>query len=85
LTRGLLFSQELMLRLVQKGMSRDDAYRLVQGHAMEVWDREEEDLKSRISEDPRIREHLSDEEIEEVFQYERFIRHTDTIFKRVFG
>ena len=85
LTRGLLFSQELMLQLVQKGMSRDDAYRLIQGHAMEVWDREEEDLKSRISEDPRIREHLSDEEIEEVFQYERFIRHTDTIFKRVFG
>jgi len=84
MTRGLLFSQELLLRLVDKGMSRDDAYRLVQAHAMEVWDGEE-DLKTRISRDPAITQRLSGAEIEDVFRTDRFVRHAQTIFRRVFG
>jgi len=85
LTRGLFFSQELLLRLVDTGMSRDEAYRLVQGHAMAVWDGEEEDLKTRVSRDPVVQERLSPEEVEDVFRLERFIRHARTIFDRVFG
>jgi adenylosuccinate lyase len=84
LTKGLVFSQELLLRLVKKGMPRDDAYRLVQGCAMEVWE-SEEDLQSRISRDPGFQQLFSPSEIQEVFQYDRFVRHSDEIFDRVFG
>jgi len=83
MTRGLLFSQELLLRLVDKGMSREEAYRLVQSHAMKVWDGEE-DLSSRVRQDPRIRSLLDDAEMDEVFQWDRYLRHIRTIFHRVF-
>jgi len=86
MTRGLLFSQELMLRLVEKGMPRDEAYRVVQKHAMAVWDGEgTEDLKTRISADPVFTQRLTPTEIEDVFRLERFVRHARTIFQRVFG
>jgi adenylosuccinate lyase len=84
MTGGLFFSQELLLRLARKGMSREEAYALVQGHAMEVW-KGKGDLLSRVREDPRIRECLEDEEIQDVFRVERYTRHVDRIFDRVFG
>jgi adenylosuccinate lyase len=84
LTGGLFFSQELLLRLSKKGMSREEAYRLVQGHAMDAWSAQG-DLLSRIRQDPRIRAFLDDAEIEEVFRIDRYTRHVDRIFDRVFG
>ena len=84
LTGGLFFSQELLLRLAKKGMSREEAYRLVQGHAMDAWSAQG-DLLSRIRQDPRIRVFLDDAEIEEVFRIDRYTRHVDRIFDRVFG
>jgi len=84
LTRGLLFSQELLLSLVKKGMSREDAYEIVQSNAMEVWEGEEE-LESRVRKDPRVSERLSDAEITDVFQWDRYMKHVDLIFQRVFG
>jgi adenylosuccinate lyase len=84
MTGGLFFSQELLLRLAKKGMSREEAYALVQGHAMEVW-RGEEDLFSRVREDPRVRECMEEEEIREVFSVDRYTRHVDRIFERIFG
>jgi len=84
MTRGLIFSQELMLRLVEKGTSRDEAYRLVQKHAMAVWEGEG-DLKSRISADPVFTKRLTGAEIDDVFRTDRFLRHVRTIFQRVFG
>ena len=83
-TRGLLFSQQLLLRLVRKGLSREAAYRLVQDHAMKVWEGRES-LKERVLADPTIMGNLTPEDVEDVFCHEHFVRHRDEIFKRVFG
>jgi adenylosuccinate lyase len=84
MTGGLFFSQELLLCLTRKGMSREEAYRLVQGHAMKAWKGKGE-LLSLVRADPRIRELLDEAEIQEVFQVGRYTRHVDRIFDRVFG
>src|SRR5207344_288232 len=65
--QGLVFSGQLLLDLTAKGMPREDAYRVVQGHAMEAW-RNEADFRKRVSEDPAVRAQLSPEEIAEVFR-----------------
>ena len=65
-------------------MRREDAYRVVQAHAMEAW-RSEGDFRKRIEEDPEVRAHLSPAEIAEVFRLERYLAHVDTLFHRVFG
>ena len=84
MTRGLFYSQALMLRLVEKGMDRDEAYRLVQRHAVAVWEGSG-DLQSRIAADPVVHRRLTAGEIEDVFQPDRFVQHVGTIFQRVFG
>ncbi len=83
LGKGLVFSGQLLLELTAKGMRREDAYRVVQGHAMEAW-REEGDFRARVLADPEIGAFLSRQEIEEVFRLERYLTHTDAIFARVF-
>jgi adenylosuccinate lyase len=82
--RGLVFSGQLLLDLTARGMKREDAYRVVQGHAMEAW-KAEGDFQKRISEDPEIRAVLKDDEIAEAFRLERYLGHVDAIFARVFG
>src|SRR5512143_2473921 len=84
LGKGLVFSGQLLLELTAKGMRREDAYRVVQGHAMEAW-REEGDFRARVLEDAEIRSVLSEKEIEDVFRLERYLTHTDAVFARVFG
>jgi adenylosuccinate lyase len=84
LTGGLFFSQELLVRLAKKGVSREEAYQIVQGHAMEVW-KSKGELLSRVREDSRIRAVLDDTEIEDVFRVDRYTDHVDRIFDRVFG
>jgi adenylosuccinate lyase len=82
--RGLVFSGQLLLELTARGMRREDAYRVVQGHAMEAW-KTEGDFRMRVAEDPEIRAVLKDAEIAEVFRLERYLGHVDAIFARVFG
>jgi len=82
--QGLVFSGQLLLDLTAKGLRREDAYRIVQGHAMEAW-RSEGDFRRRIEDDLEVRRHLSAEEVAEVFRLERYLVHVDTIFGRVFG
>ncbi|MCG6922883.1 MAG: adenylosuccinate lyase [Acidobacteria bacterium] len=84
LGKGLVFSGQLLLELTARGMRREDAYRVVQAHAMEAWERGE-DFRTRVREDPEIRKALKEEEVEEVFRLERYLGHVDTIFRRVFG
>jgi adenylosuccinate lyase len=84
LGKGLAFSGQLLLELTAKGMRREDAYRVVQGHAMEAW-REEGDFHRRVLAEPEIRAVLSEKEIEDVFRLERYLTHTDAVFARVFG
>ncbi len=84
LTGGLYFSQELLLRLVKKGMSRDEAYRIVQAHAMDTW-KGGEDLFSRISKDSHILELMDISEIKDVFLLDRYSKQVTFIFDRVFN
>jgi adenylosuccinate lyase len=83
-TGGLIFSQGVLLALIKKGLSRDAAYRLVQGPAMRVW-QEGGDFAQRVAEDPEIRRHLSPEELHAIFDLTHYLRYTDAIFARVFG
>ncbi len=83
-SRGLVFSGQLLLELTSRGMSREDAYRVVQGHAMEAW-RTEADFEARVKGDPEIRSVLGDAELAEVFRLERYLQNVDAIFARVFA
>jgi adenylosuccinate lyase len=82
--RGLVFSGQLLLELTAKGMRREDAYQIVQTHAMEAW-KTEGDFRSRVAADPAVRAVLTEKEIDEVFRLERYLVHVDAIFARVFG
>ncbi|MBI3933023.1 MAG: adenylosuccinate lyase [Acidobacteria bacterium] len=82
-SHGLVFSGQLLLELTARGMRREDAYRVVQTHAMEAWTKDG-DFRKRVSEDPEIRAVLKPEEIAEVFRLERYLGHVGTIFRRVF-
>jgi adenylosuccinate lyase len=81
-SRGLFFSQRLLLALVAAGLSRDDAYRLVQGHAMRAWE-EERDFPELVRADPAITERLADGTLESVFDLDPYTRHVDTVFERL--
>jgi adenylosuccinate lyase len=81
---GLVHSQRVLLALTQKGVSREDAYRLVQRNAMPVW-RGEGDFLTLLKADPDVSRVLSDAELEEKFDLGYHTKHADTIFRRVFG
>ena len=81
LTRGLAFSGTLLLALTRKGLTRDEAYKLVQGHAMDTWDKGG-DFRERVLADPEIPRLLAKEEIERAFSLEEALRHVDAIFAR---
>jgi adenylosuccinate lyase len=83
-TRGLVYSGHLLLELTAKGMRREDAYRVVQGHAMAAWD-EGGDFRERILQDPEVKHALSEEEVSRVFALEEHLVHVDRVFARVFG
>jgi adenylosuccinate lyase len=82
--RGLVFSGPLLLELTARGMRREDAYKIVQEHAMEAW-KTEGDFRARVASDPAVRAVLTDKDIGEVFRLERYLGHVDAIFARVFG
>jgi len=84
ITGGLLYSQRVLLALVGKGLTREDAYRLVQRNAMAVWN-EGGHLKDRLKADPEVTAHLSEGELEELFDLGYHLKHVDTIFRQVFG
>ncbi|MGE8942273.1 adenylosuccinate lyase [Leptospira interrogans] len=81
---GLVHSQRILLALTQAGVSREDAYRLVQRNAMPVW-RGQGDFLTLLSADPEVSARLSRAELEALFDLGYHTRHVDTIFQRVFG
>ncbi len=83
-TGGLIFSGQLLLDLAEAGMMREDAYRLVQGHAMRAW-KEDLNFQGEVELDPEITKLLSMEKLEETFDYKRQLGNVDAIFKRVLG
>lgn len=84
LTRGLVFSGQLLLDLAAAGMLREEAYAVVQRHAMEAWENDG-DFRAAIAADPQISRLLSAEKLAETFSLERQLKHVDAIFERVFG
>jgi len=82
-TRGLVFSGQLLLDLVESGVSREDAYRLVQNHAMHAW-REGLDFHDLVVNDPTIRGRVPRAKIERAFDLKRQLKNIDKIFARVF-
>ena len=81
-TGGLIFSGQLLLDLAESGMSREDAYRLVQSHAMRAW-REELVFRDLVAQDPEITARLSPEKLARTFDLERQLGNVDAIFDRV--
>lgn len=84
LTRGLIFSGQLLLALTQKGVSREDAYSWTQRNAMKVWD-DGGDYVELIKGDADISSHLSAEEIARVFDLKHYLRNVEKVFDRVFN
>jgi adenylosuccinate lyase len=85
LLRGLIFSQQVMLFLTEKGMTREEAYKIVQELAMKVWQDKDLNFKDLLLKDERISKFLSKEEIEKIFDISYYLRYVDKIFERVFG
>ncbi len=83
-TRGLIFSQRLLLELTAKGASREGAYNMIQRNAMASWETSKE-FKKLVLEDREITRNLSKKEIYKCFDMKYYLKHVDTIFKRVFG
>jgi len=83
-THGLIFSGQLLLDLVEHGVSREDAYRLVQAHAMRAW-KEGLDFHQLVLADPEITSRVPRKQIEYAFNLPRQLKNVDRIFARVFG
>lgn len=84
LTRGLIFSQRVMLALIKKNISRENAYKLTQRNSLKAWD-EQKDFKELLKADPEVTELLSDEEIEECFSLDLYLDKIDYIYEKVFA
>ena len=83
-TGGLIYSGQLLLDLAEAGMLREDAYRLVQGHAMRAWE-SGTSFRTNVESDPTIRQFLTPDKLAEAFSAQRQLRHVDDIFSRVFN
>jgi adenylosuccinate lyase len=81
---GLMHSQRVLLALTQAGVSREDAYRLVQRNAMKVW-HEGADFFEELTGDEEVMASLSRDELEDLFDLGYHTKHVDTIFARVFN
>jgi adenylosuccinate lyase len=84
ITRGLIFSQKMMLTLLEKGkMTREAAYEIIQHHAMEVWANKQEHFRDRLIADTRVTSVLKKEEIDAVFDILPYLKNIDFIYKRL--
>ena len=82
-TRGLIFSGQLLLDLAAAGMLREQAYKVVQTHAMRAWE-SGGDFRAAVESDKEILSYLSLGQIQEAFSVDRYLLHVDRIFARVF-
>ena len=82
LSYGLPFSQRVLLALIEKGMNRQEAYKIVQSNAMRSWEQRTPYL-DLLAEDPTVTAHLSHEELDGLFDYDFYLKHVDESFKRL--
>ena len=83
MTKGLIFSQEIMLELAKSGISREKSYKIVQAYAKRCFS-ENKDLFNLISEDKKIMNAIGEKKIKSIFNYTRHFKNVNFIFKRVF-
>jgi len=84
-SKGLYFSSKVLVALVEKGLSRDQAYDIVQRNAMKAWDTENLMFKDALLQDPEVMSYLSKEELDKIFDVDEFLKNIDYIYNRVFG
>ena len=82
LTHGALFSQSVLTALVESGLGRDDAYRVVQRNAQRAWD-EQRSFRELLEADPEVSGRLDTQQLDELFDYGRFVRHAPAIIDRL--
>lgn len=82
-TKGLIFSQQVLIRLAEKGIERQKAYVMVQRNAMKVWESGQA-FKDLLAQDEEIKKYLGREELDELFDLKYHLKHVDDIFQRVF-
>ncbi|OGU42933.1 MAG: adenylosuccinate lyase [Ignavibacteria bacterium RIFOXYB2_FULL_35_12] len=82
LTRGLIFSQTVLLALINQGVSREDSYKFVQDCAMAVWNDQSKNLRDELNNSDMIRKYLAKEEIDFIFDNKKMLKNVDFIFKR---
>jgi len=82
LTRGLVFSQTVLLNLVNKGITREEAYKIVQTHAMDVWADKNKHLKTELLKSDEVRKYLTEDEISKIFDDKNMLKNVDFIFSR---
>ncbi len=80
---GVIFSQAVMLKLIDKGLSREDAYKLVQSNAMKAWNKGDGNFRHNLLNDSAVLEHLTKEEVEECLDANRYLKNVDRIFTRL--
>jgi adenylosuccinate lyase len=81
LTHGLVFSQRVLIALIEKGMTRQEAYKVVQTNAMDAWNNNR-DFRTLLDSDPVVKDRLSTAELDAVFDYSFYTREVDRIFER---
>jgi len=81
--KGLIFSQQILMRLAALGLKRETAYEMVQRNALKVWDTGK-DFKTLLLEDEEIRKYLTEQELEDIFNVDYHLKHVEDIFERVF-
>lgn len=84
-TRGLIFSQRALLALIDKGLQREAAYKIIQRSAMRVWKNRTLQFKELLLAEPEVRSRFSLREVESLFNLDYHLKHVGTIFKRVLG
>ena len=82
LTQGIIFSQKVLLALIDRGLKREEAYKIVQENAMKAWD-EKKSFLSLLREDSRIARHLNRKELQSLFGYAGYLKYVDDIFERL--
>jgi adenylosuccinate lyase len=82
---GVIFSQKLLLKLIDKGLLREDAYAIMQKLAKQAWNKEDGDFKNLVKQAEEILAYLNLDEIESSFDYQQDLKYEDFIFQRVLG
>ena len=84
MTHGVIFSQRVLLSLIEKGTTREDAYAIVQENAMKSW-QEGTEFRKLLGQDERVQKHLNAADLDAIFDVNHFLKHLDYIIERVFG